>query len=66
MRAALEFVRNHWVLLLCGVVSVAALVFGVMGMTSDAVRERMQQEILQRTRASSISGPAGSTWRTPR
>lgn len=55
MRAALEFLRNHWVSLLCGVVAAAALVFGIMGMTSDAVRKRMQSEILQRTHASSIA-----------
>jgi hypothetical protein len=45
MKQVMEFVKTHLLLLLCGVVGVAAIVFCVLGMTSDAVVEEMKKEI---------------------
>ena len=45
MKQVMEFVKTHLILLLCGVVAVAAIVFGVLGMTSDTVVSEMQAEV---------------------
>lgn len=41
----MQFVKKHWVLLLCGVASIGAIVVGMLGMTSTSVDEEMQRRM---------------------
>lgn len=53
MQPVLKFVTTHWVSLASGVGAVAFIVIAVIGMTSDAVPKKMQEE-LTRTKATTI------------
>lgn len=51
----LQFIKTHWVLLLCGLVALGAIGGAVLGMSSDEVVKEMNAEI-SRTGAGGIRG----------
>lgn len=53
MKAVLQFIKTYLISLICGVVAIGAVAFGVMGMSSDDVRQEMKSEI-QRVGAANI------------
>ncbi len=53
MRAALEFVKTYLITIICGLVTIAAIVVGVIGMSRDDVTRAMK-ETISKTGASSI------------
>ena len=55
MKQALDFIRTHLVSLLCALVAVGAIVVCVLGMTSDSIVVKMEEE-RNRIGATSIGG----------
>ena len=55
MKTVLQFFKTHWLSLLSGTVAMAAIVFCVMGMTSDRVNKEMTKK-LNEIGASGIPG----------
>ena len=58
MKAVLQFIKSYALLLICGVVGVAAIVFAAIGISSDKV-EKAMQKALSETGATRISGLMG-------
>ena len=53
MKPVLQFIMTHLISLICGVVAIVAIVFGVLGMSASTVVDKMNGEI-SRIQASSI------------
>lgn len=45
MKKALQFIQTHWLSLLSGAVALAAIVFCVLGMSSDKVNQQMKKKL---------------------
>lgn len=48
MQAAMTFMKNHWISLLAGVLALAFIAVGVLGMTSKAVTTKLEERLKQR------------------